>query len=480
MNNTIINIRFVLAVVLLAGCDDYLDTNIDPNRAQTVTLEALLAPAIEATSNNHYLTAFTTGQFTQHLASYFPGGTDSYEETRMGTTWTGIYLTALTNLDILVKQAEVQNSPHYAGIGKILQALNLGMATDAWGDVPFSDSFQGNNGLTPVYDSQEEVYETIQTLLDEAIADLQQPTSFYKPAADDLVFAGVIANWVKTAYTLKARYAMHLTNRDKDLAFSTALAALPLGISIATGDFQLNYNSVNRNPWYNNVSSPITTGNFTVGPSEQIISLMNGTYYDVIDPRLPKMFDNQRAASYGGLTNGLATGGNSRLSINTWYATQTAPMLMVTRFEAKFLEAEALFLQNGGTTTSVGATQEAYDAYVAGITAHCTKLGLDTAAINPYLRNDDVGVGKDNLTLELILKEKYIAMFLNPEAWVDVRRYQYNNTLYRGMELPGNYNSELNNEFIRRVLYPLDEINRNSASVTPHIQTMDSKMWWEE
>jgi hypothetical protein len=280
------------------------------------------------------------------------------------------------------------------------------------------------------------------------------------------------------AYTLKARYAMHLTNRDQNAATSTALAALPLGISLATEDLQLTYNTVNRNPWYNNVSSPITTGNFTVGPSEQIISLMNGTYYDVIDPRLPKMFDNQGAATYSGLTNGLATGGNSRLSVNTWYAAQTAPLLMVTLIEARFLEAEARFLQNGGTTTSVGTTQEAYDAYIAGITAHFAKLGLDPAA---YLAHtDEVAVGKDNLTLELILKEKYIAMFLNPEAWVDVRRYQYNNTLYRGMELPGNYNSNLNNEFVRRVLYPFDEINRNSASVTPHIKTMEIKMWWEE
>jgi hypothetical protein len=479
MHNIALKISSALAVIiLLTACDNYLDTNIDPNRTQTVTLEALLAPCIDATSNNHYLAAFTTGQFTQHLASYFPGGTDSYEETRMATTWVGIYLTALTNLDVLVDQAEEQSSPYYAGIGKILQAINLGIATDTWGDVPFSDAFQGENGLTPDYDSQEQIYQTINTLLDEAIADLQQPTSLFKPAADDLIFGGKLVNWIKVAYTLKARYAMHLTNRDQNAATSAALAALPLGISLATEDLQLTYNTVNRNPWYNNVSSPITTGNFTVGPSEQIISLMNGTYYDVIDPRLPKMFDNQGAATYSGLTNGLATGGNSRLSVNTWYAAQTAPLLMVTLIEARFLEAEARFLQNGGTTTSVGTTQEAYDAYIAGITAHFVKLGLDPAA---YLANtDEVAVGKDNLTLELILKEKYIAMFLNPEAWVDVRRHQYNNTLYRGMELPGNYNSNLNNEFVRRVLYPFDEINRNSASVTPHIKTMEIKMWWEE
>jgi hypothetical protein len=271
---------------------------------------------------------------------------------------------------------------------------------------------------------------------------------------------------------------MHLTSRDAGAAVAAALEALPLGISLATEDLQLTYNTVNRNPWYNNVSSPITTGNFTVGPSEQIINLMNGTFYTVVDPRLPKMFDNQGAATYGGLLNGSGSGGNSRLSINTWYAAQAAPLPMVTLAETRFLEAEARFLQDGGTTTSVGTTQEAYNAYMAGITAHFAKLGVDPTA---YLADTDhVAVGAENLTLELIMKEKYIAMFLNPENWTDVRRYQYSDVIYKGMNLPANYNTNLNNEFIRRVLYPLDEINRNSASVTPHIQTMEVKMWWEE
>lgn len=470
--NRIFKILSMTTVILfLAGCDDYLDENTDPHSAQTVTLDALLPATQEATSNNHYLAAYTTGQFTQHLASYVAGGTDAYQETRMSTAWTGLYLTALTNLDLLVEQAEEQTSPYYAGIGKILEALNLGLATDTWGDVPFSEAFKGEEDLTPAFDDQETIYATINTLLDDAIISLQQTTSLFKPGSDDLIYAGKVANWIKLAYSLKARNAIHLTGKDEATAIADALAAIPLAIAANADDFQLNYNSVNRNPWFNNVASPITTGNYTVGPSEQIINLMNGTYYTVIDPRLPKLFDNQGAATYGGLVNGQGGGGNSRLSINTWYAAQTAPMLMVTFAEIKFIEAEAQW-RNGDPGL-------AYTAYLAGITAHMEKLGVATADITTYTTDPNVAVGSANITLEHIMKEKYIAMFLNPEAWVDVRRFQYDNTIYRGMDKPVNYNTALGGEFIRRVLYPNDEINRNTDEVTPHIQEMQVKMWWE-
>jgi hypothetical protein len=473
MKRTVKIFSLIATIIVLQGCEDYIGgkTNIDPNRAQVVSLDALLPPVIEATSNNHYLMAFTTGQFTQHLASYFVGGTDSYQETRMGTAWTGLYLTALSNLDLLVKQAGEQSSPHYAGIGKVLQALNLGMATDAWGDVPFSTAFQGEVDLTPSFDGQEQIYGTINTLLDDAIALLQQPTSLYKPGLDDLVYSGKLPNWIKLAYSLKARYAIHLTSKDEDEAIAGALDAIPLAIASNTDDFQLVYNAVNRNPWFNNVSSPITTGNFTVGPSEQIINLMNGTNYDVVDPRLPKLFDNLGAATYGGLVNGQGGGGNSRLSAATWYAGQASPLLMVTFSEIKFIEAEARFLN--------GELPEAYAAYIAGITAHLQKIGVAPADVTTYLDDPDVAVTSANLTLDLIMKEKFIAMYLNPEAWTDVRRYQYSNTIFKGMDKPVNYNEALGGEFIRRVLYPNEEINRNTSEVTPHIQAMQIKMWWE-
>lgn len=489
MNTLLLRSLFVGILIILASCENYLgeDTNVDPNRSRTITLKALLPSCIESTARNHYLVALNTSQYAQHTASMNAGETDSYVETRMPDAWVGIYLTALTNLDVLVKQAVEQNSPYYAGIGKILQALNLGLATDAWGDVPFSQAFLGEANLTPGYDSQADIYAVIQLLLTDAISLLNQPTSLYTPATDDLIYgisglttAQRLERWRGTAYLLKARYSMHLTTQDATKAVADALAALPQALTGAGEDLQLRFVSPSRNYWFVNVASPIGTGNYRLAPSEQIINMMNGTHYAVVDPRLSSLFDNDGDATYSGIMNGKGDEGtvggyNSDITVDTWYGKEASPLLMATFSEQKFIEAEARFLNAGGTTTSTGAPPEAYDAYLAGIAAHFTKLGVDGSA---YLADPAVAVGAVNLTLELIMKEKYIALFLHPEAWTDVRRYQYSDVLYKGMTLPED--SKLSGKFIHRVLYPLDEINRNNTSVSPHVKGMEVTMWWNE
>lgn len=488
------HIKYLLTILIVcltfSSCDRFLgdDTNIDPNRTKNASLATLLAASIEATSNNHYQIANTTSLFAQHTASYFVGLTDSHYEVRMQDPWSAIYLGALTNLDILVEQATAQNAPHYVGVGKVLQAINLGLATDTWGDVPFSNAFEGVSNLHPAYDSQESVYQTIQKLLDEALVELQKPTSALKPGTDDLAYGTTAANaggnipkWIKLAYALKARYALHTSKKGLQGPMQ-ALAALPLAFTSNSDDFQLVYNSVTKNPWHVNVALPINTGNFTIAPSEQLVGMMNAASYPgLIDPRLPLMFDRRTStAPFTGMQNGAALGGNTNLTVNTYYARETAPVLMVTYAETKFMEAEAEFLVNGGTKTSVGSTQKAYDAYVAGITAHMDKLGVSPTDRNLYLANPLVAVGPAGLTLELIMKEKYIATFLNPEGWVDVRRYDYDPLIYRGMTLPANHNPALNGQFIRRVLYPLDELNRNGEQVNKVVKGLAEKMWWDQ
>ena len=56
-------------------------------------------------------------------------------------------------------------------------ATTLGMATDLFGDMPFSEAFRGDeNILTPGLITQEEIYDTLFTILDDAIADLGSAT----------------------------------------------------------------------------------------------------------------------------------------------------------------------------------------------------------------------------------------------------------------------------------------------------------------
>ncbi|ALJ00337.1 SusD/RagB family nutrient-binding outer membrane lipoprotein [Rufibacter tibetensis] len=474
----------LLTLLLTAGCDSFLDINDDPNRASAVSSDALLSPIQVSTADAHYSLGLYTSLFAQQLAAY-PSGPqqlDRHIDARINTAWNTIYLNNLNNADVLVKQASEEGSSHYVGITKVLQALNLGMLTDTWGAVPFSQAFQGPLELTPSYDEQEQVYTTIQRLLDEALTELQKPTSTVRPGADDLIYAGNISRWIKAAYALKARYTIHLVEKQGTAAATAALGFVAKSFESNAEDMQVLFNDRNLNPWNRGIAIGTTTGNFVVAPSQTLINLMNGlTYAGLVDPRLPLMADKGTStANYLGYRNGAGTGGNTNLTANTFYAKPASPVLMVTYSEMKFIEAEARFLANGGTRTSRGSTAQAYQAYLDGIRAHMDKLGVPSAQVQAYLTHPQVAVGAANLTLSLIMKEKLIALYLNPEAWVDVRRYDYSQAIYPTMELPSEHNPALNGQFIRRVLYPESEAARNADEVSRATKGLGEKMWWDQ
>lgn len=474
----------ILVLLMSSSCEDYLgeDTNIDPTRVSEVSLEALLPTSIEATSEAHYQVALETSQVAQHMADYFSAGADIHDVFRIGTGWTNIYLRAMANAKQLERQAEEQNAPHYAGIAKIIQAINLGLATDNWENVPFTEAYQGAEELTPAYDTQQAIYETIiPDLLNSAIEDLQATNSTSSPGADDLVYRGNLEQWIKTANVLKARYAIHLTNKGAAEAANQALQALSgLVYTSNEDDFQLFYDERNLNPWHARIGLAINTGNYIIAHSEQLIEAMNGDTYGVFDPRLPIIADKGTSDNYIGMVNGTGEGNTVNLTVDTWYASANNPLLMVTYAETKFIEAEARFLANGGDINSIGSTDAAYLAYLEGIAVHMMKIGVDTAEIINYIANPKVSVGAENMTLELIMKEKWIALFLNPEAWVDLRRYDYSQALYKDFELPENHNPQLGGQFIQRASYPFDELSRNTQAVEANMKELPAEMWRDQ
>jgi len=90
-------------------------------------------------------------------------------------------------------------------------AYLLGITTDHWGDIPYSDAFKGyESDFTPEYDTQEEIYTTIFTLLSEAVTDLNATESLFSPDTEDLIYGGDLDKWIKASYALKARFSLHM------------------------------------------------------------------------------------------------------------------------------------------------------------------------------------------------------------------------------------------------------------------------------
>ena len=102
-------------------------------------------------------------------------------------------------------------------------------------------------------------------------------------------------------------------------------------------------------------------------------------------------------------------------------------------------------------------------------------LNVAAADRDDYINDPVVSVGDANITLDLVMKEKYVAMFLHPEAWNDARRYDFQ---YEDMTVPDQLNENLGGQFSRRLQYPSSEFSTNSANV-PEVTLLD-RIWWDQ
>ncbi|MFN9960301.1 MAG: SusD/RagB family nutrient-binding outer membrane lipoprotein, partial [bacterium] len=85
----------------------------------------------------------------------------------------------------------------------------LGITSDMWGDVPYSEAFKGSpdgTGLRPKYDKQEFIYDTIQSLLDKGILNCQAESSTFSPSSDDVIYGGKLTklNGLSINYSYKS------------------------------------------------------------------------------------------------------------------------------------------------------------------------------------------------------------------------------------------------------------------------------------
>ena len=149
------------------------------------------------------------------------------------------------------------------------------------------------------------------------------------------------------------------------------------------------------------------------------------------------------------------------------YGAATSDLPLVTPFELYFIKAEAEM--NSGDATAARASLE--DA----IESHMTWLGVDAASTTAYI--DSLSSTTD---LELIMNEKYVAMFTSTESWTDWRR-----TGFPAISAPAGANIS---DIPRRMPYPEGEYLYNGDNVpfpitsTPEVKfgvDPSHRLWWD-
>lgn len=449
MKNKIILILATFLVVLTA-CEQWVDPglNNDPTKPSDVSLNVLLP-----TTQSYF--AFLQGgdifrfsnMFTQHLTGILRQHSGIYQytftESDVDNLWNSLYADAMQNMNILIEKSKALNSPYYQGMGEIMMALAIGTTTDIWGDVPFSEALKGEDNLTPKYDKQEDIYNKIFELLNSAINNLAASSSNFTPGGDDLIFKGDKAKWTKAAYSLLARYYLHIQRYDD------ALTALAKAQSSIAEDFIFYFGTKGNeaNPIYQFMEQ---RGDIAMGAV--LMRIMN----DVNDPRLPFYAEKDDNGQYSEESN-----------LGPYYYRSEAPIHFTTFAEMKFIESECKL--------SKGDKKGAYDAYIDGIKASCARYGVAQADIDAFVENPAIAVGENNINLEKIMTQKYVAMYCTPETWVDWRRTNFPAlTPIKGSQIP------------RRFPYAQSERLFNGASLNAAVSDASSpnfifsEVWWDK
>ncbi len=466
----IINILLLGSLALsFTACEKYLDKLDNPNLVTDPPINGLMAKVTLETGLNSYRMGDVVSYYTQYLASNTQGSdADIYNEVDYSGTWTNFY-NCMMNIKQMSDLAAEKGATYHIGIGKILMAYNLNMLINSFGDVPYTEALQGPELLIPTFDSQEALHDSTLQLLDEGIAELNKTgATLNVDPQSDVIHNGDIGAWIKTANALKARF---LNQLSKTASYSATNVLNALNNAYDNNGDDATLTAFNgRSPW-NQVAYNNTVLLLNGWLSTQVVDAMNGTTYGLFDPRLPLVATITKYGDYRGTPNGagrIGTGTDdeeSYLSVDGFYSKGNAPVQLVTYAELKFIEAEAAFRNNDKA--------RAYQAYIDGIKANMAKVGVAAGDESTYVNNPSVSVGEANISLDLIFKEKYVATFLNPETWVDARRYDYK---YKDFGLP--LNAALPT-FIRRLAYPSKEVSRNGPNVPP-VTGLDERLFWDE
>jgi hypothetical protein len=453
----------LLLAVSTYSCNKYVDNgNESPNKPSNATPAALLSySSLSVQSSYNGSLSRTTSIFMQHaqgtLEQYQGISTYSVLESDFDNDWDKIWVDGMTNAKQLEKVAGTEN-PWYQGIAKIHQAMLFGLATDLWGDIPFSEAGQalelGEAGYYPKYDPQETVLQGIQALLDQAIVLLNkdQSQNILLPGNDDLILAGDNTRWVKCAYALKARYANRLSKRDASGSATQALGAIAQAGFTSSDDVDARYgsNPNEYNQWY--AFNFVERANYLK---------MNKKYVDTLvamnDPRLPFICTNDDNGAYSGTASDDFDVSTS--NPGPYYASPASTCELISYAELKFIEAECQFRLNDKAAAAM-AHNEAVKASILKIT------GSSDATYETANASETAGT----ISLEKIMFQKWLASFTKIEVWTDWRRTGLPSLTPSAASTLG--------EIPRRLPTPSDErINNPNATVVTNLL---QKVWFDQ
>lgn len=506
MNKYKVIILSLLISFMGASCEDWLYDNINEDAAHEVLPQQVLPVVLfysaqlqfDHAEYGAYLTqTLTTGGRNQTSSFAYKSGWGDFLTMNRHPQWRRHFYDIGVNAKEIIDEAHEAQAWNLELIGRTLRLMSTQMTTDLFGDMPRSEAYESNS---PHYDTQESIYEWMNQEIEELIGMYEDPT--YTEAATnipidqsiDRVFAGDLNKWKHYTYALKARLLLRkLPNWENNAATCQAIITAVNRALEGWEDVLYRFdggNGAQNSPWGEAFGSTEQGGLGWEGRGNMLNSAVPTKYFmeNILgvfeshnnlrgwaeDPRI-LAFMSARPGPSGTSDSGTEMRYlDTNIGMDVSYKVDNYPTLFPevdgkkvsvytqnTGYVPLFLEEELLLIKaeatywSGDKPTARSLTMQAAEINFDRFNLSSIYGSSYTRYRNNYLGNE-TGTGNyvttyfpaDGFNIGHIMRQKYVCLYLQPEQWTDMRRYnysceengiQYDNTyVYPGLKRPNN------------------------------------------
>ena len=489
-----------------ASCEDWLYDNVNEDAAHEVLPQQVLPVVLfysaqlqfDHAEYGAYLTqTLTTGGRNQTSSFAYKSGWRDFLTMNRHPQWRRHFYDIGVNAKEIIDEAHEAQAWNLELIGRTLRLMSTQMTTDLFGDMPRSEAYESNS---PHYDTQESIYEWMNQEIEELIGMYEDPT--YTEAATnipidqsiDRVFAGDLNKWKHYTYALKARLLLRkLPNWENNAATCQAIITAVNRALEGWEDVLYRFdggNGAQNSPWGEAFGSTEQGGLGWEGRGNMLNSAVPTKYFmeNILgvfeshnnlkgwaeDPRI-LAFMSARPGPSGTSDSGTEMRYlDTNIGMDVSYKVDNYPTLFPevdgkkvsvytqnTGYVPLFLEEELLLIKaeatywSGDKPTARSLTMQAAEINFDRFNLSSIYGSSYTRYRNNYLGNE-TGTGNyvttyfpaDGFNIGHIMRQKYVCLYLQPEQWTDMRRYnysceengiQYDNTyVYPGLKRPNN------------------------------------------
>ncbi|MBS6394074.1 MAG: SusD/RagB family nutrient-binding outer membrane lipoprotein [Bacteroides sp.] len=506
MNKYKATILSLLISFMGASCEDWLYDNVNEDAAHEVLPQQVLPVVLfysaqlqfDHAEYGAYLTqTLTTGGRNQTSSFAYKSGWGDFLTMNRHPQWRRHFYDIGVNAKEIIDEAHEAQAWNLELIGRTLRLMSTQMTTDLFGDMPRSEAYESNS---PHYDTQESIYEWMNQEIEELIGMYEDPT--YTEAATnipidqsiDRVFAGDLNKWKHYTYALKARLLLRkLPNWENNAATCQAIITAVNRALEGWEDVLYRFdggNGAQNSPWGEAFGSTEQGGLGWEGRGNMLNSAVPTKYFmeNILgvfeshnnlkgwaeDPRI-LAFMSARPGPSGTSDSGTEMRYlDTNIGMDVSYKVDNYPTLFPevdgkkvsvytqnTGYVPLFLEEELLLIKaeatywSGDKPTARSLTMQAAEINFDRFNLSSIYGSSYTRYRNNYLGNE-TGTGNyvttyfpaDGFNIGHIMRQKYVCLYLQPEQWTDMRRYnysceengiQYDNTyVYPGLKRPNN------------------------------------------